>query len=119
MCASGAVNTLCFVWKFSRTMFHSLIQAYFPVDSTHSSTSGLGGVRGRMVGQGGESFHKTTSNMHYVISTRRVRITSSYKLATAGKERKLLPKALLEEQLGHPCVLLSITRTWIGAESIF
>ena len=27
MCASGAVNTLCFVWKFSSITFHSLIHA--------------------------------------------------------------------------------------------
>ena len=28
MCASGAVNTLCFVWKFSAITSHSLIHAY-------------------------------------------------------------------------------------------
>ena len=28
MCASGAVNTLCFVWKFSCITFPSLIHAY-------------------------------------------------------------------------------------------
>ena len=28
MCSSGAVSTLCFVWKFSCIMFHSLIHAY-------------------------------------------------------------------------------------------
>ena len=27
MCTSGAVNTLCFVWKFSCIKFHSLIHA--------------------------------------------------------------------------------------------
>ena len=26
--APGAVNTLCFVWKFSCITFHSIIQAY-------------------------------------------------------------------------------------------
>ena len=28
MCSSGAVSTLCFVWKFSRITFHSVIHAY-------------------------------------------------------------------------------------------
>ena len=28
MCASGAVNALCFVWTFSCITFHSLIHAY-------------------------------------------------------------------------------------------
>ena len=28
MCSSGAVSTLCFVWKFSCITFHSLIHAY-------------------------------------------------------------------------------------------
>ena len=28
MCASGTVNTICFVWKSSCLTFHSLIHAY-------------------------------------------------------------------------------------------
>ena len=34
MCSSGAVSTLCFVWKFSCIMFHSLIHAYMYINNT-------------------------------------------------------------------------------------
>ena len=32
MCASGAVDRLCFVWKFSCIAFHSLIHAYIYIN---------------------------------------------------------------------------------------
>ena len=34
MCTSGAVNTLCFVWKFSCIKCHSLIHAYMYINDT-------------------------------------------------------------------------------------
>ena len=32
-CSSGAVSTLCFVWKFSCITFHSLIHAYMHINN--------------------------------------------------------------------------------------
>ena len=32
MCASGAVNRICFVWTFSCVTFHSLIHAYMYIN---------------------------------------------------------------------------------------
>ena len=37
--SSGAVNTLCFVWKFSCITFHSLIHAYVYINNASNLIS--------------------------------------------------------------------------------